>query len=404
MIGGIVLIILLYIITLPLLNRFKAKHSWLDLSLMKKLYWYHTLFALVYYITVMSAPSDSVAYYNNTALGYSDWFSSYGTSTVFIHFFAYPFIKYLFFSYEMMMLLFAWIGYWGFIYFYIFIKENIQHKHYWKGWDLTTLILFLPNMHYWTASLGKGSVIFLGVALTVYGLSRLTTRKTALILGLLLVYHVRPHIFLVMSVAIILGLFTGRQKIPTYQKFLVFAGSALAVMFLYSKILLFAGLDSENLVGSFDQTSAKRASDLAKSGSGLDISNYPFVFKLFTFWYRPLFFDSRSIPGLMVSLENLFYIILTGQLFNKKIFKFVKSGSALVKASLVVFLGTSVAMCSTLSNLGLIIRQKTMIMYFLIFIILAFMDYKKEIKIARRQRMMAQNQDSAPLTQIPSVI
>jgi hypothetical protein len=285
----------------------------------------------------------------------------------------------------MMMVLFAWMGYWGFIYFYIFIKENIRIKHLWQGIDLTTLILFLPNMHYWTSSLGKGSIIFFGVALTAYGLSRLTTRKTAILIGLLLVYHVRPHIFLVLSVGIILGLVTGKQKIPMYQKFIVFAGSTIAVVLLYDQILAFGGLDTENLLDSFDETSAKRAHDLARSGSGIDISSYPFIFKLITFWYRPLFFDAPSLPGIMVSLENLFYIILTFQLFNKRFFRFLSTSSTLVKASFVVFLGTSVAMCSTLSNLGLIIRQKTMIMYFLIFMILSFMDYKKLVRLGKKQ-------------------
>ncbi|MBC7830319.1 MAG: hypothetical protein H7122_21450 [Chitinophagaceae bacterium] len=361
---------------------------------MKGLYWYHALFAMVYYITIMGAASDSVAYFKYTQLAYTGWFEAYDTSTKFIHFISYPFVNYFFFGYEMMMVLFAWMGYWGFIYFYIFIKENIRFKHVWQGVDLTTLILFLPNMHYWTSSLGKGSIIFLGVALATYGLSRLTARKTALILGLLIVYHVRPHIFLVLSVAIILGLVTGRQKIPMYQKLLVFAGSAVAVLLLYDKILEFGGLDSENLIGSFDETSAKRASDLSKSGSGLDISSYPFVLKLITFWYRPLFFDAPSLPGIMVSIENTFYIMLTLPLFNKKFIHFVSSGTSLVKASLVVFLGVSVAMCSTLSNLGLIIRQKTMIMYFLVFIVLSFMDYK-QLRFVKRKK--------SPLRKVPGI-
>jgi len=394
-ISGIILIILLFFISLPFIKQFQARHPWLDGNLMKGLYWFHALFAMVYYITIMDSASDSVAYYQVTELGYTDWLSAYDTSTKFIHFISYPFVNYFFFTYEMMMVLFGWMGYWGFIYFYIFIKENIRFKHIWRGIDLTTLILFLPNMHYWTSSLGKGSIIFLGVALTTYGLSRLSSRKTGLLVGLLLVYHVRPHIFLVLAVGIILGLVTGRQKIPAYQKILVFGGSALAVILLYDKILAFGGLDTENLIGSFDQTSAKRAADLSRSGSGLDISSYPFIFKLITFWYRPLFFDAPSLPGLMVSIENLFYIFLTIKLFNRNFFKFVSSSSSLVKASLVVFLGVTVAMCSTLSNLGLIIRQKTMIMYFLVFIVLSFMDYKEIVRQTKK--------DKKPIQRVPGL-
>ena len=254
-------------------------------------------------------------------------------------------------------------------------------------------------MHYWTASLGKGSIIFWGIALTIYGMSRLNTRKFALIFGMLIVYHIRPHIFLVMATGMIIGIFTGRQKVPLYQKLIVFVGGVVAIFFLYDKIIAFSGLQGENLMESFDEISSKRAGDLSKSGSGIDISSYPYPLKLLTFWYRPLFFDSPSLPGLMVSLENLFYIFLTFKIFDRKIFGFLSKGAAPVKASFIIFLGTSLAMCSTLSNLGLIIRQKTMIMYFFMFVILAFLDYKKGLKVERRRKMMeAANLQAATIT------
>ena len=399
MIGGLLLIVLMYLVSLPLLGRLKARHKWMNLKLMKRLFWYHFLFAGVYYVTVMSSPSDSVEYYLQPQIAYATWFDSYDTGTFFMHFVAYPFINYLGFTYEMMMFLFAWLGYWGFVHFYLFFKENLKFNHYWKGYDLVTLILFLPNMHYWTASLGKGSIIFWGIALTIYGMSRLNTRKFALIFGMLIVYHIRPHIFLVMATGMIIAIFTGRQKVPLYQKLIVFVGGVVAIFFLYDKIIAFSGLQGENLMESFDEISSKRAGDLSKSGSGIDISSYPYPLKLLTFWYRPLFFDSPSLPGLMVSLENLFYIFLTFKIFDRKIFGFLSKGAAPVKASFIIFLGTSLAMCSTLSNLGLIIRQKTMIMYFFMFVILAFLDYKKGLKVERRRKMMeAANLQAATIT------
>ena len=396
MIGAFILIALLFVVSIPLLNMLKGRHPWLNTKLMYGLYWYHVLFAAIYFITVMSAPSDSVSYYRRALYGYYSWFDSYATSTVFIHFVAYPFVNFLGFTYEMMMVLFAWMGYWGFVYFYIFFKENIRYKHVWLGIDLTTLIVFLPNMHFWSASLGKGAIIFFGIGLAVYGLSRLDKRKFAFIMGLLIVYHVRPHIFFIMAVAVVIGLFTGRQKIPLYQKFLVLAGGVTVLIVLYDQILAFANLDSGDLLGSYDATTSKRASDLAKSGSGIDISSYPFILKLFTFWYRPLFFDSPSIAGIMVSFENLFYIMLTLKLFDKKALGFIPKSPAIVKTSLVVFLGTSLAMCGTLSNLGLIIRQKTMVMYFFIFVILALMDYKKGLKLGKMQNKL-KNKQSTPI-------
>lgn len=352
---------------------------------MKNLYWFHMLFALIYYIYTLDGRSDAYNYYERPQYKYEMWFHAYEAGTAFIDFVGYPFINYFFFSFEMMMVLFAWMGYLGFVYFYVVFKENVKFKHKFYGYDLITLFIFLPNMHFWTGSYGKGSIIFWGLGLAIYGLSQLKTRKTALIFGLLIVYHVRPHVFLFMAVAIMVGLFTGKQKVPAYQKFLVFAGSAVALILMFDQIVAFAGLDSENLVESFDQFSSHRSSELAKAGSGVDISNYPMVFKLFTFWYRPLFVDSPGPVGLIVSFENVFYLLLTAKLFSGGFFKFLKKASALVKTNLVVFLATSIALSTTLSNMGIIVRQKSMVMYFLLFVIIAFMDYKKEQVFNRRR-------------------
>lgn len=388
MFGAIVLIIVLYLVTVPMLGRFKAKLPWIPIKLFQKLFWYHIFFALVYYLMTRDVRSDSVAYFFSSRQ-YTNWFDAFTTGTVFIHFVAYPFTNYLMFSYEMMMVLFSWFGYWGFVYFYIVFKESLQFKHKLRGYDLVTIFIFLPNMHYWTASLGKGAIIFLGIALVSYGLSRLSSRKMALLLGLVLVYYVRPHVFMFLAVGIIVGVITGREKVPFYQKFLVFTGSAVALFLLYGTIMSFVGLDQDNLIESFNEFSGTRSYELAKSaGSGIDISNYPLILKLLTFWFRPLFFDVPNMVGIVVSFENLLYIFLTLKLFDRKFLTFIKNAPGLVKTSGIAFLATSLALSGTLSNLGLIIRQKSMVMYFLLFVILSFMDYKKNIETAAKKRAL----------------
>jgi hypothetical protein len=397
-IGAIILIIVLFGITIPMLDSFRRGRPWFDANLMKGLYWYHILFAGVYYVMVMNSRSDSVGYFLRSKYEHYEWLSIYTTGTRFIDFIAYPFVKHLGFSYEMMMVLFTYLGYWGFVYFYIFFKENIVYPHRFlantslggskKGIDMITLFIFLPNMHYWTSSLGKGSIIFWGLAMTMYGLSKMNKRKLAMIFGLAIVYHVRPHVFLFMTVGIIVGMFTGRQKIPGYQKTLVFFGVAITLALMYNTIMNFVGLDTENLVESFDKFSTTRSGELAKSNSGVDISNYPLVLKLFTFWFRPLFFDAPGIAGLIVSFENVIYILLVANLFQPGFLKFIKVSSALVKTCAVAFLATSFALSATLSNMGIIIRQKSMVMYFFLFIIIAFLDYKQSIKMARRKKYM----------------
>jgi hypothetical protein len=376
----------------------KKGKPWFDVSLMKGLYWYHTFFAGVYYVMVMNSRSDSKGYFRRCLEEHSSWLSLYSRGTRFIDFIAYPFIKHLGFSYEMMMVLFTWMGYWGFVYFYMFFKENIRYKHKFlpntslggsgNGIDMITLFIFLPNMHYWTASLGKGAIIFWGLALAMFGLSKVNIRKAAFVIGLLIVFHVRPHVFLFMLIGILVGLFTGRQQIPVYQKVLVFVGATITLALMYNTIMNFVGLDSENLLESFDKFSSNKSFELAKANTGIDISNYPLILKLFTFWFRPLFFDAPGLAGMIVSFENVIYILLAVKLFQKGFIKFLKSSSALVKAGGVVFLATSFALSATLSNMGIIIRQKSMVMYFFLFLIISFLDYKKHIQVMKRKRQI----------------
>lgn len=384
MIFAVILIFILYGVTLPIIDSFRRTNRKLSKQLLINLFWYHYLFFFIYYLYTLSNRSDSVLYYLRATNKYSNWFEAYTTGTQFIDFISYPFVQ-LGFNYEMMMVLFAWLGYLGLIYFYAFFKENITFKHKFYSIDLVTLLLFLPNMHFWTVSLGKGSFIFMATGMAIYGLSRLNTRKVHLIMGLLIVYHIRPHVFLFMVLGIVVGLFTGRQKVPAWQKYLVVVGGGLAIFFLYSKILAFAGLDSENVVESFENFSDKRSFELSKAGSGIDTSNYPLLLKLITFWFRPLFFDAPGALGIFVSFENLIYVLITAKLFNKDFLPFVFKGPALMKTSLVIFIVASIALSTTMSNLGIIIRQKSQVMYFFFFVVLAFLDWQKQQQYVQRK-------------------
>jgi hypothetical protein len=162
MLGGILVIILTGIISFTIIDGLKARFPFIDQQLLKRLFFYHLLLSLAYYGYVLFNPSDSKGYYSNILRDFrgDSWFSFYGTSTPFIEFIGYPFIKYLGFSYEAAMALFSFFGFLGFIYFYIFFRENIRFKHQFFKYDLLTIIFFLPNLHFWSGSFGKGSLIF----------------------------------------------------------------------------------------------------------------------------------------------------------------------------------------------------------------------------------------------------
>ena len=389
MLGAFFLIILLFLITQGLFSSLSKKHAFFSKKLMNILFFYHFFFWGVYYAYAFLNRSDSHGYFyrpDNQALA---WFEYFGTSTTFIDFLAYPFINFLGFNYEMMMMLFAWFGYLGFVYAYLFFRENIPVKiTVFKRLDLLTLILFFPNMHFWTASLGKGAPIFLGLMLFAYAIKNLKSRLITLIIGSILIYFIRPHVFLFVAVGTVLGYMSGKEKISFGKKLFIYIAMIGGLWMVQDQILGVVGLEgSENLVEGFEDFSADRSESLSTSGSGVDMSSYPLPLKFFTFWFRPLFFDAPGILGIITSVENLMYLLLFVKILKKDFITFIKNSTVVVKMSLVVFFLTSFAMTFVMSNLGIIMRQKSMVMYFGFFVIYYYLAQKKYDKILRLRKL-----------------
>lgn len=353
---------------------------------MNILFFYHLLFGLIYYIYALSNPSDSKGYFSRADSFEGNWFQLLGTETTFIDFISYPFINYLGFSYEMMMLLFTWIGYWGFVFGFLFFKENIAEKvRVFKKVDLLTLILFFPNMHFWSASLGKGSLIFFGLMLFAFSITKPARRKSGLIISSLIVFAIRPHMFLLLCVGGLYGLYFGKNLVS--KRYKIFGGLAIlaGLVLLQDKILGVVNLnDSNNLWSDFMAFSNRRSEDLSTATSGVNMAGYSLPEKIFTFWFRPLFLDAPGFLGVLVSIENFIYLLLFGKIFRLNFFTFWKNAPSHVKSCLMIFILTSVAMTFIMSNLGIMIRQKTMIMYFMFFVIYYFLAYEKSNKVKLR--------------------
>lgn len=390
MLGGILLIFGLLIITSFFFNIFQKKFRFFNKRKLYLLLAYHFLFILVYYTYATFNRSDSISYFERPQNPAFVWGDFFGTSTTFIDFISWPFINIFHFNYEMMMIFFGWLGYIGFVYAYLFFRENIPVKiKVFKDLDFLTLILFLPNMHFWTASLGKGAPIFLGLMMFAYAIKEPKERWVTLLLSSLLIYFIRPHVFLFVAVGTVLGYFSGREKISFWKKALVIGIMLGGLILAQDQILGMAGLnDSDDLVQDFEEFSEDRAGELSQSGSGVDMTSYPLPIKLFTFWFRPLFFDAPGILGLIVSVENLIYLLLFFKIFKKGFIKFLRKSPVSVKMSAVVFLTSSFALVFVMSNLGIMMRQKSMVMYFLFFVIYYFLAQEKYIRIMRRRRKL----------------
>ena len=344
----------------------------------------HVLLSVVYLMMALSTASDSIAYYNDSSRE-SNWFSLWGTSTPFIEFLAWPFTYLLNLSYISTMMIFSWFGYLGVMYFYIAAKENAPLPAVWQKYSVVELVFLLPNLHYWSSSLGKGSVILFGLALLTFGLSRFNRRYLVLAFGAFLVFMVRPHILFTVIISVMLALLISGSALKAYVKWIVFAVAAVVFFFISDDVAKFTEVENFNVLDS--EFLANRAAELSKSSSGVNLQNYGLLMKMFTFWFRPLFIDGQGLMGIIVSFENLVYLFMFVALLR---FGFTnwKHWNGWFKICFFIFLFASVALAQVTGNLGIAIRQKAQIMPFFFILYFKALTYKHSTTLFQRKKSL----------------
>lgn len=379
MLYGLFVIFVSYLISQFAINKYfpasrkNHRHRWI----LKRLFFYHLFLSFVYYLYALFNPSDSHGYYDKVSLNFRgpSWSDFYGVSTTFIEWTGYPFIHYLGFTYEAMMALFSFFGFLGFIYFYKFFSEQIKFRHKLFGYDILLIFFMLPNLHFWSGSFGKGSFIFLGLGMLFYALGDIKNRKLILLLGGLITYHIRPHIMFAILASAAIG-FAFSSKINMATRIAMVLVSLAGFFFIYQDVLALVGIEQgEELTQGFDLT--HRATELSKATSGIDITSYSLPFQVFTFLFRPLFFDAPGILGVIVSFENVFLLFISLMFLFKGGIIFLLRGDFLVKTAFISFVTVSIALAQISGNLGIAIRQKSQIMMLFLFVIIMLLDNKK---------------------------
>jgi hypothetical protein len=251
------------------------------------------------------------------------------------------------------------------------------------GYRLLPLILFLPNIHFWSGGIGKDSVIFFALTLFIFSLTNPLRNVPGIVTSFYLAYFIRPHIALLMLVGLAFSLLISTRGLSFFWRF-VFIGTSIYVFFLISPAVFeFIGLE-ENLE-TLEDVSEVRSKNLSRAnvGSGIDIRSYSIPMKILTFFFRPLFLDANNIFGFIVSIENLFYLIVAVAILRFRNLIEILRMPLHLKAGLFVLGSTVFFMSNSLSNLGIIIRQKNMVM-FMFLMIAVYLISKTEAEKAGR--------------------
>lgn len=332
----------------------------------------HVLMTAIYMLYAALTTSDSISYFNKSS-GVSSWFSLWGTGTTFIHFFAWPFTGLFGLSYYAAMMIFSFFGFIAIMLFYITAKENVKLEPTWMNLTAIELIFLLPNTHFWSSSLGKGSVIMFGLALFTYGLSRFNRRFVPLVIGGLITFLVRPHILFTAILSVMLGVVLTSSGIKPVLRWLIFLLAAAVFIYISEDVLKFTETESLDITSS--ATLSHRASELSKATTGVNIQDYGLFMRMFTFWFRPLFFDGMGLLGIIVSFENLVYLYMF-MIVIKQGFLNWKDWNGWFRICLFFFLFGSFALAQVTGNLGIAMRQKAQLMPFFFIIYFKALSYK----------------------------
>lgn len=369
------------------INRFKSELSTVDILTLKKLFCYHILFGIYYYFFISG---DSVGHWNSSksmTLDDSIYYLTHEQGTYFSYALNYFPSNFLGLSYFTGTILYSLLGFIGLTYFYIMAKNLIPFNSKFKGYNLFPALFFLPNLHFWSCAVGKDTLLFLCIALFIYGVMQPMKRLPMLVLALLLSYFIRPHITFFLLVAFSL-IYVNGAKVSFFQRFLFLSLMITLIIYILPSVMEFVKIE-ETTVESFEQFSQEKSALLSRTnvGTAIDISSYPFPLKVFTFLYRPFFFDINGIPAVIASFENLLLLLLSIKVLrNKPLLTFRKAPFAIQGMVLFLIIGT-LSFSQSLGNLGIMIRMRNMFLPGLLIFILWSFSYRQQQLLDKKIKM-----------------
>lgn len=272
-------------------------------------------------------------------------------------------------------LVFNIFGQIGLLAFWGSLKEATQDKPWRIRW-LATLIIFLPSVSFWTSALGKDAISFMATGLALWSSLNLSRRGLLMAFAIGAMFIVRPHMAGLMVTAIAIAALVDSNA-SLIKKVLLGIGAAGVAAALVPFALRYAGVGEVVDVESLTEYIDKRQSYNTEGGGGVDIASMSLPLQLFTYLFRPLLFEARSVFGLAAALDNL--ILLGLFLFGgMALLRGRKTGLGENRVFLWAYaLGAWLILSMTTANLGIALRQKWMFAPMLIFLFISVIGRKR---------------------------
>jgi len=384
----VVVCFLLLVVGLNVKNWFTGFNAY-DRKFLNYLFFWHLIIGAAYCYNVSDGTGDAYTYWFapqnqgwRTVMSYINRGSASGYVYL-LNYYPAHVLNLSFFTGSMMYMV---LGYVGFVYLYKIIKVNVPRFLYLRKVKILWIpvfpyFLFLPNLHYWTCGIGKDTLLFFSCVIFMYALSHFRKRFLYIVVAVLISIFIRPHILLYLFLAFgTAAVLDGRLKV--YKKVilcLLFLGGSFYMFPYVAKFARIEDLQSESISAYSNQHITKLSK--ARTTSSLDLTSAPYPVKVFTFLFRPLFFDLPGALAMLASLENLLYLLFFVKVLFSSPLAAYRLASVPVKSMVVFFILGSITFPLILGNLGIMLRQKTpfMIMFLVFgFLVLVRAQLKKK--------------------------
>ncbi|KGN76153.1 hypothetical protein HQ40_05055 [Porphyromonas gulae] len=317
----------------------------------------HILATILYIQLAHLTNADALSYYDQ-ALRATSWLETWGEGTNFIIYFLYPWVNWIGFDFILSFLPFSCIGLYG---HYLIIR--VLESKYEIKWSPFYLIILLPQLHFWTCAIGKDAIIFASISYLIFYWKISPKRLLPFAIALSTIGIIRAHILFILSIGFMIYLFF---KLKTKKSVALTIMLTIGIFLLIPTVTQRVGLrEGENLEEYFERAQTHNQD----GGSSVNMSNANIAEKVFSYIARPMFFDANNAFLLEASFENVIWAYMF-------LFYLLHPFRAARTDYFFIFILLLLVNSYILTNLGISMRQKTMLFPFLF---LGFLDLKNKI-------------------------
>tara|TARA_R110002012_G_scaffold203736_1_gene373143 strand:+ start:26548 stop:27684 length:1137 start_codon:yes stop_codon:yes gene_type:complete len=239
-----------------------------------------------------------------------------------------------------------------------------------------SILSFLPGISFWSVAIGKDAPALLGTGLLIWALLDLRRRWVLVLLSIAIYAIVRPHIVAIICCALVFSVVVS-GRMGAVKKVVFLAVLSVPSVFAFQLGMASIGLGASEAYSDIGQFIEYRQSVNLDGGSSVDISSMILPQQMFYYAFMPLFVGAGGLLGLVASVENAFLLFIV----SISAYSVWQRQSCLPPTAKWFYFFYALALwiifAMTTANLGLALRQKWMLMPFLLIFCLSYLPERQ---------------------------